>query len=51
MLGKTPEKAETEKCSQAYYLVSYFITSSDLIEIPGPVVAKFSNLWSLYWAR
>ncbi|KAK4939797.1 hypothetical protein LTR10_019970 [Elasticomyces elasticus] len=35
----------------AYYIVPYLANKGKLNDIPGPLVAKFSNLWSLYWAR
>ncbi|KIX06218.1 uncharacterized protein Z518_04193 [Rhinocladiella mackenziei CBS 650.93] len=34
-----------------YYVVPYSRNRYKLNNIPGPLVARFSNLWSLYWAR
>lgn len=34
-----------------YYLVPYFITYKHLRHIPGPFVAKFSNVWLALGAR
>lgn len=35
----------------AYYLVPYFTTYASLRHIPGPFVARFSNLWLAAGAR
>lgn len=35
----------------AYYIVPYFTTYKELQGIPGPLVAKFSNIWLALGAR
>jgi benzoate 4-monooxygenase len=34
-----------------FYLVPYFTSNTTLRDIPGPVAAKFTNLWLLLQAR
>nr|KAK5442115.1 hypothetical protein LTR18_005967 [Exophiala xenobiotica] len=34
-----------------YYIIPYISNKGKMNDIPGPLVAKFSNFWSLYWAR
>lgn len=35
----------------SYYIVPYFTTYKSLKHIPGPPIAKFSNIWLAFGAR
>ena len=32
-------------CFALFYLIPYFITYRSLVKVPGPFIAKFSNIW------